>query len=578
MTDAVVNVPMGAMVSSDADGCMLSLSMELNFAPCGLLSPRLVDGDISERTPPKFPSSYIAKAIMFIPYSEIMEPFQAWYDENTKSSRVDYYGGMVKTYQLANNGKYGRMLKVAPVTTESSLNVKTCLALNGTQTLQISLQSVLPDIKDYKYMGQEVVRGVEAEKWQFKERSEDKITKYTLYVSYTASTLNVSQQIPVPVKFVMKGMNAVFGSHFDHYWIEYESFTDEKPDPTVFAVEKQMQCQGFPGPGIDHYYTFNPMAEFFGSGQDFLDKSFEQYKRTHKRDYSDLTEHEYRKEVFKHNARYIRSHNRANLSYKLAVNHLADRTQVELKALNGRKYTPGFNGGKPFPYSTKKEIRKAPASFDWRIYGAVTPVKDQSVCGSCWSFGTTGAIEGEYFVHSGILYRLSQQALIDCSWGFGNNGCDGGEDFRAYEWMMKHGGLPVEDEYGPYFGQDGFCHSQNVTLVAPITGFVNVTPNDESALKVALLKHGPISVAIDASHRSFSFYSHGVYFEPECGNSPESLDHAVLLVGYGKLYEKDYWLVKNSWSVYWGNAGYVLMSPKSNNCGVMTSPTYATFK
>lgn len=66
-----------------------------------------------------------------------------------------------------------------------------------------------------------------------------------------------------------------------------------------------MQCQGFPGPGVDHYYTFNPMAEFFGSGQDFLDKSFEQYKRTHKRDYNDLTEHEYRKEVFKHNARYF---------------------------------------------------------------------------------------------------------------------------------------------------------------------------------------------------------------------------------------------------------------------------------
>lgn len=112
---------------------------------------------------------------MFIPYSEIMEPFEAWYDEETKSSRVDYYGGinrvlffeflllsqlfyigfihcagMVKTYQLEKKGEYGRMLKVAPVTTETSLNVKTCLALNGTENLRISLQSVVPDISNYK--------------------------------------------------------------------------------------------------------------------------------------------------------------------------------------------------------------------------------------------------------------------------------------------------------------------------------------------------------------------------------------------------------------------------------------------
>lgn len=78
---------------------------------------------------------------------------------------------------------------------------------------------------------------------------------------------------------------------------------------------------------------------------------------------------------------------------------------------------------------------------------------DQSVCGSCWSFGTVGAIEGALFLKTKRLVRLSQQALIDCSWGFGNNGCDGGEDFRAYQWMLKHGGIPTEDEYGPYLGQ-----------------------------------------------------------------------------------------------------------------------------
>jgi len=212
--------------------------------------------------------------------------------------------------------------------------------------------------------------------------------------------------------------------------------------------------------------------------------------------------------------------------------------------------------------------------MDWRLYGAVSSVKDQSVCGSCWSFGTVGTIEGALFLKTGKLTRLSQQALVDCSWGMGNNGCDGGEDFRVYQWMIKHGGIPTEESYGPYLGADGYCHLENATLTAPIKGYVNVTSGDIEALKVAIFRHGPISVAIDASHRSFSFYANGVYYEPECGSGEDSLDHAVLAVGYGVLKGEPYWLVKNSWSTYWGNDGYVLMSQKDNNCGVATMATY----
>lgn len=136
-------------------------------------------------------------------------------------------------------------------------------------------------------------------------------------------------------------------------------------------------------------------------------------------------------------------------------------------------------GGKPLPYNTSSsEFDDLPDQFDWRLYGAITPVKDQSICGSCWSFGTIGAIEGAFFLHNGgNLVRLSQQALIDCSWGYGNNGCDGGEDFRAYQWMLKMGGVPTEEEYGGYLGQDGYCHVQNVSLTAKINGWVNVSQN-----------------------------------------------------------------------------------------------------
>lgn len=160
--------------------------------------------------------------------------------------------------------------------------------------------------------------------------------------------------------------------------------------------------------------------------------------------------------------------------------------------------------------------------------------------------------------------------------------------------MVKVGGIPTEESYGDYLGQDGYCHVDNATLVAPIKGFVNVTSNNEGAFKLALFKNGPISVAvsskfnsliktslslkiflqIDASKRPFTFYSHGVFYEKTCGNKMEELDHAVLAVGYGTMEGQLYWLVKNSWSTYWGNDGYILMSARDNNCGVMTDATY----
>ncbi|CAK1590825.1 unnamed protein product [Parnassius mnemosyne] len=122
--------------------------------------------------------------------------------------------------------------------------------------------------------------------------------------------------------------------------------------------------------------------------------------------------------------------------------------------------------------------------------------------------------------------------------------------------------------------QDGYCHVDNVTLVTTIKDWVDVTPNNEIALRLAIFKYGPVSVVIDASQKSFSFYSHGVYFEPNCKNKIYQMNHAVLVVGYGTFNGQRYWLVKNSWSNRWGNDGYVLMSSRDNNCGVENAPAY----
>ncbi|KAL0811789.1 hypothetical protein ABMA28_009219 [Loxostege sticticalis] len=534
-------------------------------------------GYVDKQSPPQWNPVYTVKGLLIIPYAELHEPFYAWFDSKHGKSRIDYYGAMVKTYQMSSTvyPKFGTSIKIAPVTTESVLNKETCLQVNGSSDQAIQIQTVLPDMTDFKFVGQETMQDSDVSKWRMITTIGDKVNKYTMWVKYKKTLKGDS--IPIPVRYEMKGYNSLLGSHYDHYYLMYEDYDIDDIDPNVFEVDTSLQCTSFPGPGARHYATFNPMKEFVHPGhEEHLHDEFDRFKNKHNKQYATEIEHAKRLNIFRQNLRFIHSNNRARRGFTLAVNHLADRTDDELAALRGRRYS-GPNRGLPFPYTDsllEEESDKLPSEFDWRLFGAVTPVKDQSVCGSCWSFGTVGAVEGALFLHNGgHLIRLSQQALIDCSWGYGNNGCDGGEDFRSYQWIMKHG-LPTEEDYGGYLGQDGYCHIDNVTLVTTVKNWVNVTSNNENALRLAIFKHGPISVAIDASQKTFSFYSNGVYYEPKCKNKIDELDHAVLAVGYGILKGQKYWLIKNSWSNLWGNDGYVLMSSRNNNCGVETAPTY----
>ncbi|CAB4066180.1 Ervatamin-C,Digestive cysteine proteinase 1,Cathepsin L1,Zingipain-2 [Lepeophtheirus salmonis] len=498
---------------------------------------------------PQWPNSYIINGILFIPYAEIQEPIAAFYDANEGKSRIDYYGGMDKTIQIKSKGPYGAAFKLSPYTNEKVQNAIGCFSVDGIKDAPIEPQSVLPDIDSFIFIGTDMINGVKCEKWGVKDIIEKKINQYFVWVKR-------SQNYSIPIRYEMRGYNSLLGSHYDHYYIQYENFSLEKPEPEVFEIYKQKKCGGFPGPGMRSVHIMNPIREFIHNEESHVIDSFLEFKKKHKRTYSNLSHEENRKNIFRQNMRFIHSTNRRGLTYKVSINHLTDRNDDEIKYLRGKLYTPGYNGGSAFTY-TLSELNDVPDTLDWRIMGAVSPVKDQSVCGSCWSFGTVGTLEGTNFLVTGNMIRLSQQALVDCSWGFGNNGCDGGEDFRAYDWIIKHGGIPSERDYGPYLGADGFCNSEYVPATLKIKGFVNVTSGDLNALKVAIAREGPISVAIDASHRSLR------------------LDHAVLAVGYGELNGQKYWLIKNSWSTYWGNDGYVLMSQKDNNCGVATMPTHA---
>ncbi|KAF8787469.1 digestive cysteine proteinase 1-like [Argiope bruennichi] len=526
------------------------------------------------RSPPVFDTNYSIKGVLLLPYAEIREPFAAFYDQQNKRSRIDYYGNTVQTYQRADMGDFGVSYKIAYMPDESGTPVRTCFQVNGSNENPVGIQSIIPDLSVFGYVKDADCYEQNSlypykpnddlcELWQAVNSVGDKENKYSMYISKTTGA---------PVHYVMRGYNNLLGSHYDKYELYYSSYEPGSVTDDDFEIDTSIECGNFPGPGVERMVFNNPMIEFINNEDTHVHESFEDFKEKHGKSYSDPTEHESRKNIYRQNYRYVQSMNRAGLTYALKLNHMADFNDAEFRTIRGRLPSSGYNGGKPFP---KEEFSEAvPDSLDWRLYGAVTPVKDQAVCGSCWSFGTTGTIEGAYFLKNNKLVRLSQQQLIDCSWKFENNGCDGGEDFRAYKYIMEAGGLASEEDYGHYLGQDGICHDKSVFKTAQLKGFVNVTSGDLNALKQAIAKKGPISVSIDASHKSFSFYSHGVYYDSDCKSGSDQLDHSVLAVGYGVMNGQPYWIVKNSWSTYWGNDGYVLMSQKDNNCGVATSPTY----
>ena len=256
----------------------------------------------------------------------------------------------------------------------------------------------------------------------------------------------------------------------------------------------------------------------------------------------DEFQHRYR--IFKDNVDFIETTNKANKSFTVAMNQFGDLTIEEFSSIYlGMKYT--FEG--TFPPATKAPTSSIPSHWNWNSKGAVTPIKNQQQCGSCWAFSTTGSTEGCHYLTTKNLVSLSEQNLVDCSTSYGNQGCDGGLMTQAMTYIIQNGGIDTEASY-PYTASDGECEYNPANSGATLTSYINVNQGDENDLQ-AKTYLGPVSVAIDASHSSFQFYSSGVYFEPDCSST--SLDHGVLSVGWGfdQPSSMAYWIVKNSWGI-----------------------------
>ena len=278
--------------------------------------------------------------------------------------------------------------------------------------------------------------------------------------------------------------------------------------------------------------------------------------------------------IFLQNYKKIVEHNRKNKEVKLSLNKFGDMTTEEFQALHIGGYVhsskvaqDNFLGA--FRSQVDFGVLNVPESVDWREKGAVTPVKNQQKCGSCWAFSAVGALESLYYIKNGKLLSFSEQQIVGCDTQ--NAGCNGGLPETAFEYTAQ-AGLQSEEDY-PYTATDRECKYDASKAIKVNSDVKRITPQSARALKAALVVQ-PVAIAIEADQQVFQFYSSGV-IKANCG---DDLNHAVLAVGYTTIDGEEAFIVKNSWGTEWGAKGYVYISTDGRAnygngvCGILGDP------
>ncbi|CAH0482923.1 unnamed protein product [Peronospora belbahrii] len=300
-----------------------------------------------------------------------------------------------------------------------------------------------------------------------------------------------------------------------------------------------------------------------------LDSLFEVWKAEHGKSYDSSIQNELRKGIFEINARSVAAHNsKTNKSFTMELNEFADTTWDEFQT---------WYLGTPQECSATTTVNdvtygQVPAEKDWKADGAVSPVKNQGKCGSCWTFSTTGCLESHVKLKHGKFTILSEQNLLDCAQNFDNHGCKGGLPSHAFEYVKYNGGLDKEDTY-PYEAKEGKCKFNTYHVGVQVNQVVNITSRNEKELEAVVGLIGPVSIAFQVVS-DFRFYKSGVYESTKCRSGEKDVNHAVLSVGYGVEDGKKHWIVKNSWGSKWGMDGFFQIARGSNMCGLADCASY----
>ena len=302
-----------------------------------------------------------------------------------------------------------------------------------------------------------------------------------------------------------------------------------------------------------------------------LAAKFMQYVVANNKSYITSEEFAARQALFEEAENFINAHNATDAKFTLAHNQFSDMTEAEKKNTRGRLPNEGQMKAKNFQIFDETST---PSSVDWRGV-AVNPIRNQGSCGSCWAFSSVCAMEGAHYIATGTLAQFSEQQLVDCAkYSWGNLGCSGGLQENAFNYYESYEAIS-RDSY-PYTAKNGSCQYTSLKNEGvDVSNYVNTTPGSVSQTKAAIAQQ-PISVSIEADKMVFQLYSGGVFDSDQCGTS---LDHAVALVGYGTDAGQDYFILRNSWGVTWGEQGYMRISTDTGSrnkgiCGVLSDPLY----
>ena len=302
-------------------------------------------------------------------------------------------------------------------------------------------------------------------------------------------------------------------------------------------------------------------------------KDFQKFIQKYGKKYKTPSEFMKRFDIFVNNYHSIETINHSNLvdgrtpDYQIGITKFADLTPEEFQT----KY---LNLDVPQVLKLKEEsevmlptIEDVPEAFDWRDNNGVSPVKNQGSCGSCWAFSTVGNLEAQYMIkHGGEEKIFSEQQLVDCDTEQ-DQGCNGGLMEYAFTYLQG-AGLMTSEDY-PYKGKVQTCQYDAEKATLKAKGYKFAGTEDEEEIKKLLVEQGPLAIAVNAT--PLQFYFGGIFnpwFSWMC--NPKSINHAVLLVGYGVKGKKGYWIIKNSWGKSWGEKGYFRLIRGKGACGVNT--------
>eukprot|EP01027_Heterolobosea_sp_BB2_P025350 GEZU01038903.1.p1 GENE.GEZU01038903.1~~GEZU01038903.1.p1 ORF type:complete len:354 (+),score=142.75 GEZU01038903.1:47-1108(+) len=308
----------------------------------------------------------------------------------------------------------------------------------------------------------------------------------------------------------------------------------------------------------------------FPTDDESLKGLFTRFMHRHKKAYGTQAEFDNRFKIFKSNLKIIEQLRSAEPEARFGITKFADLSPAEFKSmyLNYKRPNVAVPEEK-FLRLDHLDLANVPTDFDWREKGAVTSVKNQGQCGSCWAFSVTENIESMWILAgkgTNESVKLAPQQIVDCDTV--DDGCNGGDPPTAYEYVMKAGGLESEQDY-PYTAEDGQCAFDKSKVVASISDWKMVAQNgtNEKIMPAALVSIGPLSICVDAA--SWQFYFGGIR-RSMCGTE---LDHCVQLVGYNQSGSTPYWIIRNSWGADWGEDGYIYVEMGKNLCGVAEEVT-----